>query len=75
MDLGACVDGTENIGFTGTRSPDLYVSVESYTDYATKTAFSYYVMHSNVPTVGEIKRHQHFYTTGILLSVCETKSK
>jgi hypothetical protein len=61
MDLGSCVDGTENIGSTGTRSPDLYASVESYTDYATKVAFSSYVMHSNVPTGGEIKRLQHFY--------------
>jgi hypothetical protein len=74
MDLGACVDGTENISCTGTRSPDLYASVESYTDYATKASFSYYVMHSDVPTGGELKRLQHFYNTGIVSRVCETKS-
>jgi len=31
-------------------------------------------MHSSVPTGGEIKRLQHFYTTGMVQSVCETKS-
>jgi hypothetical protein len=62
MDLVACVDGTENIGHTGTRSLDLYSSVESYTAYATKAAFSYYVIYSNIPTGGEIKRLQHFYS-------------
>lgn len=74
MDLSACVDATENIGRNGTRSPDLYASVESYTDYVNKAAFSYCVMHSSVPTGGEIKRLQHFYTTGMVQSVCETKS-
>jgi hypothetical protein len=75
MDLGTCVDGTENIGRTGTRSPDLPASIESYTDYATKTAFSYYVMHSNVPTGADIKRLQHFYTIVIALRVCEIKGR
>lgn len=32
-------------------------------------------MHSDVPTGGKLKRLQHFYDTGIVSSVCETKSK
>jgi hypothetical protein len=43
--FGVYVDGTESIGRTGTRSPDRPASIESYTDYDNKDAFSYYVLH------------------------------